>query len=914
MIYEEELVHYGTPQPYANSPTGSGRYRKGTGENPYQHEDDFLETVNKLKKEGFTEKEIADYFGVSTTELREKKSIAKDQKRAADLAEAIKLYDQGYTKVAIAEKLGISEGEVRYLLNPVVQERVQKTETIANILKDRVDADNYIDVTEGSQLLIGVSKQKMNTAIQMLKDEGYKVQYLKIPQPNVPGKYTYIKVLTKDDVSYSDLYANRDKVQLIEPLYTTDGGKTFLGIEPPASVDSDRVQIRYAEDGGKEKDGVIELRRGVEDLSLGNSNYAQVRIAVDGTHYIKGMAIYSDDLPPGVDIIFNTNKSKNVPMLGPKDNTVLKPLKSDPDNPFGSNIKVKDGQIVGQSHYIDKDGNEKLSAINIVREEGDWSTWSNTLSSQFLSKQPLSLIKQQLNLTIDHVESDYDRIKALTNPEVKKKLLIEFADECDSKAVHLKAAALPRQSSKVIIPLTDLKDDECYDPNYEDGEQVVLIRHPHGGTFELPVLTVNNHISSGKKIIGKNASDAIGINSHVADRLSGADFDGDSVIVIPTKGQKIKATSPLKGLETFDPKESYPKYPGMKVMKNTQTEMGIISNLITDMTIKGAREDELVRAVKHSMVVIDAEKHELNYKQSYIDNNIQQLKEKYQPTGGASTLISRAGHEDYIPNTKPSKEGVIIGKSNYSIDPKTGKRLYSETGETKQVPIKNKKTGEITGYKTVLRTHKSPLMDRVDDAFTISSGYRKESEYATFANKLKAIANDARKEAISTPSTKVNPTAKKLYSSEVSSLKAKLNTALKNKPYERQAQLLANVIISAKKKDNPGMSNDELKKIKSQALNEARSRTGANKKSVLINITDSEWNAIQAGAISSTVLSKILDNTDPDRVRQLATPLEFRSPSTADIARIKDLSNRGYTNAQIAEAVGYSASTVANYI
>ena len=83
-----------------------------------------------------------------------------------------------------------------------------------------------------------------------------------------------------------------------------------------------------------------------------------------------------------------------------------------------------------------------------------------------------------------------------------------------------------------------------------------------------------------------------------------------------------------------------------------QTEMGKISNLITDMTLKGASDDEIERAVKHSMVVIDAVKHHLDYKQSYIDNNIDELKAIYQakPTGrngGASTLISRASSTVY---------------------------------------------------------------------------------------------------------------------------------------------------------------------------------------------------------------------------------------------------------------------------
>lgn len=108
----------------------------------------------------------------------------------------------------------------------------------------------------------------------------------------------------------------------------------------PESMDSGRLQIRYAEDGGVNKDGVIELRRGVSDLSLGESIYAQVRILVDGNRYIKGMAVYGDDadFPPGVDVIFNTNKKSGVPKMD-----VLKPISDDPDNPFGSLIKEHGG-------------------------------------------------------------------------------------------------------------------------------------------------------------------------------------------------------------------------------------------------------------------------------------------------------------------------------------------------------------------------------------------------------------------------------------------------------------------------------------------------------------------------------------------------------------------------------------------
>ena len=109
---------------------------------------------------------------------------------------------------------------------------------------------------------------------------------------------------------------------------------------------------------------------------------------VDGTHYLKGMAVYSDNLPDGVDIMFNTNKTKKVSKMD-----TLKEVKSDPDNPFGALIKAG-----GQSYYIDSNGEKKLSPINKTREEGDWNEWADKLPSQFLSKQNLKLLKEQLGL------------------------------------------------------------------------------------------------------------------------------------------------------------------------------------------------------------------------------------------------------------------------------------------------------------------------------------------------------------------------------------------------------------------------------------------------------------------------------------------------------------------------------------
>ena len=319
--------------------------------------------------------------------------------------------------------------------------------------------------------------------------------------------------------------------------------------------------------------------------------------------------MYSDDMPDGADIVFNTNKHTGTPKMD-----VLKKIQDDPDNPFGALIKAN-----GQSHYIDADGNEKLSAINKLKEEGDWDKMSKNLSSQFLSKQPIQLIKKQLDLTYADAADEFSEICSLNNPTVKRKLLLDFADECDSAAVHLKAAALPRQSTQVILPLNAMKETEIFAPNYRDGEKVVLIRYPHGGTFEIPELTVNNKNPTAVSVLGKNIRDAVGINPKVAERLSGADFDGDQVVVIPTGGRvKIQSTPALKDLKDFDPKTDYSTEgkTGVRLLAKgaaTQRQMGEISNLITDMTLKGATEPEIARAVKHSMVVIDAAKHKLDY-------------------------------------------------------------------------------------------------------------------------------------------------------------------------------------------------------------------------------------------------------------------------------------------------------------
>ena len=883
------LLHYGTPR-------HSGRYPWGSGKNP-QRNKNFLTRANELKKQGLTEKEIAEAFGMSTTKYRALHTIAVNERQKDNIAKVMKLHEKGYSNAAISRATGFPESTIRNYLKPDYQARRDTATVIADILKEEVDKRKYLDVGEGVESQLGVSKEQMKTAISMLEQEGYKYHRVGVRQVTDPSKELNVVVLTKDDVPYSEVKANIEKISSPKGVKFEDYAEKVKRMGAPVSIDSDRIKIRYSEDGGDEKDGVIEIREGVADLDIGKSRYAQVRIAVDGTHYLKGMAMYADPktMPDGVDIIFNTNKTKDVPMISDdKDNSVLKPMKSDPENPFGASIKDQRG------------------ALNIVNEDEDWQKWSKTLSSQFLSKQYPILAKQQLDKTYGDRLSEFKDIQALTNPVIKKKLLEEFADECDSAAVHLKATAFPRQAAHVILPISSLKDNEIYAPNYQDGEEVILVRYPHEGVFQIPRLRVNNQNPEGKALL-QQAKTAVGINAHVAQQLSGADFDGDTVTVIPTKGLNLRSSDPLPGLINFNPSTAYPAYEGMprvgpKTGFHKQQEMGKVSNLITDMTIQSAPKEDIERAVRHSMTVIDAEKHNLDWRRSARENDIAGLKKEYQggANRGAATLISKSKSVKYVNDRKEYK---TFNKMTPEEQQRylNGEKIFRETGKTKV-----DKNG-----KTVLRQNKSTKMYEADDAYELSSGTIIEDIYADYANKTKALGNEARKELRSTERLKISPTAKKVYAKERASLISQLNVAKKNAPLERQAQLIANVKSKARIEANGITDRDDIKKIRQQELKRARDSVGTRPRnpnrenSLSIKISDREWEAIQAGAISDTTLTEILRYTDTDALRQRATPKASGVKMTsAAITRAKNLLNNGYSQAEVANALGVSVSTL----
>ena len=919
----ESLMHYGIPR-------RSGRYPWGSGDESYQHNIDFLGRIENLKKQGWTEtpENIKKEFGLSTTAYRSQKAIANNERRMLEVARAKSLKEDGLGYTEIGRKMGINESTVRSLLNERSEVKMNQARKTADFLKKQIDEKGMIDVGAGVERELNVSREKLNQALKLLEEEGYPVYGGRVDQATNPGKKTTIKVVCPPGTEHKEIY-NYENVKTLNEYVSHDNGQTFDKYVYPKSIDSKRVKILLADEVGPEgtkgieKDGLIEIRRGVEDLSLGNSRYAQVRILVDGDKYLKGMAVYSDNLPDGVDVLFNSNKASV--------EKGFKKIKDDPDNPFGALIKPG-----GQSYYIDKDGNRQLSAINKTRETNDWEDWSDTLPSQFLSKQSINMAKKQLNLAAADKMAEFEEINSLTNPTVKKYLLSSFAEDCDSAAVHLKAAALPGQKYHVIIPIPSMKDNEVYAPRYENGTKLALIRYPHGGTFEIPILTVNNKQAEAKKLLGSDISDAVGINAKVAGRLSGADFDGDTVMCIPTHDKagrvKIASTPPLKGLEGFDPSSAYSysddeiKSGKARLMKNTQTEMGKISNLITDMTLQGASQDELAAAVRHSMVVIDAEKHKLNYKQSELDNNISALKKKYQVKvdsegnvryGGASTLLSRSKGEVSVLKRQGTPQVNVKGKDWYDPTKPEGSLIYKNADDVEYtVTTKNKKTGE-TVVKTKYRHQQSTKMAETDDAYSLISEANTPMEraYADYANKMKSLANQARKEMMTAGKIKYSSQAKAVYQEEVDSLMAKLNTALLNAPRERQAQLLANAEVNRKKAANPDMKPGDVKKAGQRALSKYRSELGSvARRDRSIKVTDREWEAIQAGAISENTLLKILANTDSDSLRQKATPRATTKLSPAKVNRIKALQASNYTLSEIASKLGVSPTTVSQYI
>lgn len=267
-------------------------------------------------------------------------------------------------------------------------------------------------------------------------------------------------------------------------------------------------------------------------------------------------------------------------------------------------------------------------------------------------------------------------------------------------------------------------------------------------------------------------------------------------------------------------------------------------------------------------------------------------------------------------------------KTLYTVD---GEPVEYNANDSKQrakyepVMKKDSKTGEIfftnkdgsIKYKKDMRTVKSTEMNEVTDARDLISARRHPMEqiYADYANSMKALANRARMEKLRTGNLEYSRNAAQIYAKEVSSLEAKLNEAKKNKPKERLATRLAAAEIRRKQNEDPTLKGEDLRKVSQRAITKYREEVGSIKRSDRsIKITDKEWEAIQAGAISDNKLKIILDNSDPDILRERAMPKASKNPTAAQVSRMKALALSNFTLQQIAEKTGFSVSTISKYL
>lgn len=966
-IYDGELYHEGRAHDENPPGRGSGRYGWGTGENAYQRETFSVKMIKDLYKEGLDDKaivktfrdlgyddveiyerfdkygkklpDIAKALGIENSRLRAKISIKKNEEKAVRNLKIEELHKKEWSNQRIANELGVTEGTVRNVLKDPIDQNNRKLFRVADGLQEMVDKKRYLDVGPGGESFFGTTSSNFKTAIALLQERGYHRYplYLNRIGANTTNQIAY-QILCPPDVTYHDMREHLGDIKSVKDYVVEEGlPKTNqLGLRYPVSVSSDRIFVKFGDQGGVDRDGVIQLKRGVEDLGLGSSLYAQVRIAVDNSHYLKGMAVYADpdQFPPGKDIIFNTNKPTGTPLMldDPKAKQVFKKLEPDPDNPFKAAIKVKDGKVVGQWDYTGKDGKEHQSPINVVNSEDSWADWRKSLPTQFLVNQDRDLIKQQLKNAYDTKIAEFNDIKMLTNPAIKKHLLKEFAGECDTASIELRGAPFPNQQTFAILPVPSLKENEVYAPMYEEGSKVAMIRYPHQGLFEVVEATVTHKNKEAKSFM-LNARDAVGIHPAAAKQLSGADYDGDVVTIMPTVSadgkviNDIRKDKAIQELMDFDP-NSFERKEGdtfKRISKNYQNRMmGVATNLLQDMKTIGAPREDIIRAVKFCYVIIDSEKHDLNWKAAEKQFGIQELRKTYQhkvdpetgeeSDGGASTLITRAKspvfRDMYNPKWQP--------------DPNTGEVVYQDKPRTKpDFKRKEDDSGwEVIGEKVI--KEKVPMMATVKDARELMSGpdhvgTPKERLYAKFANDMKALANEVRREMVNTPNMEMSSEAKIKYADEVASLNSKLQGVKDNAPKERLATIIYNNIVNAKRAEiranNPDIKKDELnkemKKVKRLAAVYARTAVGAKKPK--IEITDKEWEAIQSGAVSSSKIISVLLNSDSDKIKQRAMPKGQEILSDSKISLIKALLSKNKSYAEIAERIGCSASTVARY-
>jgi len=838
------LIHYGTKRHSGRYPWGSGGNESGT-----------TKQIQELLNKGYSYKDIANKLGTTASEIKSYISYSKTQETNHMIHQIAAKKQHGYSNVEIAKQLGVSEGLVRYYSNKQISEKKaasnERVDKVSKSLESILDKHIGVDVGTGVNVNLNLTNSEMNKVIVGLKDKGYKVEMINVPDPTNRAITVLHQILTKESVTGRDLHQSINDIVSVN----VKANKVSTGTKP-ISISKTRVAIKH----DPSKDGMIYIRPGVKDIFIPvGKTYCQARILVGENKYLKGMAVYSDDIPKGKDVQFFHSKAT--------DSKALKDIEKG-INIFGSNV-----------YQYEKNGVQ--SAINVVGSkpgagvEGYWDGWNSArnLSTQFLAKQPPKAITERIRATKLDLAKELKDINSISNPTIKSWALENFSLALDKKAASMDVSAFPRQSNKVIFGI-DIKDNEVYAPTYNSGETIALVRYPHAGTFEIPVLKVNNNNPSGRKILG-NAIDAIGISAKSAAQLSGADYDGDTVIAIPAK--YVKATAPVKSLIDFDPRKAYPNGPTTPRIteKQKQEKMGEITNLISDATIRGASVSELTRLVKHSMVVIDSYKHNLDYKQSEIDNDIASLKKKYRQT---ASIISDAKSPAYV---------------NRELDTSAKGRSYS-------LPIDSK--GNIVYKESTTKRYKSKvdkisLIDNPEKHYTSSNGV--ESSYASYSEHLKNMARSARLQSAKVSKAySVNEAAAKEYKNEIASISYKLGQFERSKAAERQ--------VNRKTLAKSAKSDDTTKAEQIRA--NYRKQYGV----APLQLTKREAEALAKGALpKSTVVKALkafkgLNYSSFTKSTQATTKLQA--------SNVKRYKNLGYNYSEIANILGISVDRVKQYL
>src|SRR5678816_4866232 len=133
----------------------------------------FLDIVDGMRKQGQSDAEIAKGFDLTRTEIQAARSLAKNQQKQDDIHMAEKLQAKGMSTSAIGRQMGKNESSVRALLAERTRDKARVLDSTASMLKSEVAKQGMIDVGVGVELHVGVSRNKLDTAIASLKAVSY---------------------------------------------------------------------------------------------------------------------------------------------------------------------------------------------------------------------------------------------------------------------------------------------------------------------------------------------------------------------------------------------------------------------------------------------------------------------------------------------------------------------------------------------------------------------------------------------------------------------------------------------------------------------------------------------------------------------------------------------------------------------